>query len=844
MTSPVRAALPILVLVLTAGVAAAEPAKCRSTITKATAKYLETRAKTLAKCEDRKVNGKLPPATVCANEEAAKLTKAADKLARLVDRSCGGADRACGGGDDDALAAIGWDLGTCPDPAGAGCANALVDCGDVVDCLRCAADAGSERLRALVFDDVVPSADRTVVKCQRAIGKEVTKFLQARAKALAKCWDKVVKGNAPGPCPVPGDGKAAAAIAKAESKKIAKICKACGGDDRDCDGAVDGVPGTGGSDDLAVGVIGFGAACPDVTVPGAPGSCAGAVTELADLVACVDCAAAFEVDCVDALAVPWSGALPAECGPPAGPTATATTTPTATAPTATPTAATPTPTATPTATAACGAAVYAEDFTGGNGDPWPAPWTAIGSVDVADIQTNRARFRPTLSGYSLARLYAPVAATDVEARFTVEFEDIGQQGVGFYVRQNGGYLQDTMPHGEGYAVFVEGFRGFQGIGVWREIDGNEQQILIDMGQTIADGTRYRVRFQAFQADAGTTVLRAKMWPEAGAEPSGWAVETTDASPDLQGVSGGIAADSWSSIISGGPTPAHTFLDDVEIVPLCNPLAGIGAVAPIQETFQFTEGPRWRAGEGVLLFTDIPASTIYRLTPPATVDVFRSPSDIANGLATDVNGDLLACEHATRRLTRTDGVGTVTPVVSTYLGDAFNSPNDVAVRSDGVLYFTDPPYGLADPLDREIAFNGLFRVASGSTTAEWMGDAALSGPNGVVLAPDEGTLYLSDSEAGEVRAFDVEPDGALTGERVFASGLTIPDGMCVDVTGNLYVATWAGTVEIFAPGGEPWGTIAFPRLPSNCAFGGADARTLYVTAHEGLYQVPMTIPGVP
>jgi gluconolactonase len=444
----------------------------------------------------------------------------------------------------------------------------------------------------------------------------------------------------------------------------------------------------------------------------------------------------------------------------------------------------------------------------------------------------------------LARLYAPLAETDVEARFTVEFEDIAQQGVGFYVRQNGGYLQQSMPHGQGYGVFVEGFRGFQGIGVWREIDGDEQQLLIDMGQTIADGTRYRVRFQVHQIDAASTMLRAKMWPEAAAEPAGWDVEHVDASPELQGVSGGIVADSWSSIISGGPTPDHTLIDDVEIVPLCNPLAGIGAVTSIQETFQFTEGPRWRAADGVLLFTDIPASTIYRLTPPAAIDVFRAPSDMANGLATDVNGDLLACEHAARRVTRTDGVGTVTAVVSTFMGDAFNSPNDVAVRSDGVLYFTDPPYGLADPLDREIAFNGLFRVAGGTTTAEWMGDASLSGPNGVVLSPDEGTLYLSDTESGEVRAFDVALDGTLSGERVFASGLTTPDGMCVDVAGNVYVATWGGTVEIFSPAGDAWGAIAFPRLPANCAFGGADGRTLYVTAHEGLYRVAMTIPGLP
>jgi len=824
--------LAALILLVAVGSASAEPAKCNSTITKATSKYLQTRAKTLGKCEDKKVNGKLPPLTVCETDQAAKLTKASDKLRKLIDKSCGGGDRVCGGGDDDSLASIGWDLGNCPDPVGAGCANALVDCGDVIDCLQCAADAGAERLRALYFDDLLPSVDKVIVKCQRTIGKETGKFLAKRSKALSKCWDAVAKGKVAGPCPAPGDGKAVAAIAKAESKKVAKICKACGGADRGCDDAVHGIPGTMGGDDLDPGVIGFAASCADVTVPDAPASCSGTITTLADLVTCVDCVTGFEVDCVDRLAVPWGQTLPVECGPPAGGTPT---------PTPTSTAATPTPTVTPTPD--CGNVEYSESFAGTDGDPWPAPWTPVGGVDVSDLQSGRARFRPILSGYSLGRLYAPVVETDVEARFTVEFEDIAQQGVGFYVRHNGGYLDQGVPLGEGYGVFVEGFRGFQGIGVWREINGIEQQMLIDMTQTIADGTRYRVRFQVHQMDASSTMLRAKMWPEAGVEPADWDVEHIDASPSLQGVSGGILADSWSSILFGGPTPDYTFIDDVEIVSLCNPMQGIGSASAIQETFTFTEGPRWRPGDGVLLFTDVTASTIHRLTPPAAIDVFRTPSDMANGLANDINGDLLACEHEGRRVSRTDGVGTVTTVVSTYMGDAFSSPNDLAVRSDGVIYFTDPPFGLADPMDREIAFNGLYRVSGGIPTAEWMGAAATTGPNGVVLSPDETTLYMADSLAGEVLAFDVAPNGSLSNERVFATGLTIPDGMCVDVTGNIYVATWAGTVQIFSPAGDNWGSIAFPRLPTNCAFGGADARTLYVTAQEGLYEVAMTLPGI-
>jgi gluconolactonase len=490
----------------------------------------------------------------------------------------------------------------------------------------------------------------------------------------------------------------------------------------------------------------------------------------------------------------------------------------------------------------CGEVVYSESFDGPDGGAWPAPWAILGGTDLADLQGGRARFRPTDSGYSLARLGFPMLETDVEATFTTEFEDLDTQGVGFYVRQNGGHLDQTVPTGQGYAVFVEGFRGFHGIGVWREVDGIEQAILIDTGLALSNGVAYRVRFRVHQINAATTRLLARIWPAADPEPATWNVNTTDSSVELQGLSGGIAADSWSEIVSPGPITAHTFIDDVEVLRLCNPLAGIGSVETIAETFQFTEGPRWRA-DGTLLFTDIDADTIYRLTPPSAIEVFRTPSGEANGLASDVNGDLLACHHGTRNVTRTDGDGVVTTVVDEYLGMAFNSPNDLMVRSDGTLYFTDPHYGLADPGDREIPFNGLFRrTPAGVLSAEWMG-AETDGPNGVVLSPDENTLYMANTATGAILAWDVALDGSLSNQRTFASGLFVPDGMCVDTLGNVYVATWANTVEIFDPAGTPWGNIAIPRAVSNCAFGGADARSLYVTAHEGLYRVGVSLPGV-
>jgi gluconolactonase len=219
--------------------------------------------------------------------------------------------------------------------------------------------------------------------------------------------------------------------------------------------------------------------------------------------------------------------------------------------------------------------------------------------------------------------------------------------------------------------------------------------------------------------------------------------------------------------------------------------------------------------------------------------------MSNGLANDVNGDLLAAEHSARRVSRTDASAVVTTVVDNYLGDSFNSPNGIAVRSDGTIYFTDPHYGLANPGDREIPFNGLFRVPpGGAAVAEWQGDAVNDGPNGVVLSPDESILYMSNAETGTVEAWDVAADGSLSGMRTFASGMNIPDGMCVDASGNIYVATWASTLEVFSPGGDRWGSIALSGNGTNCTFGGSDRTTLYVTTQGGLYRLQAVIPGVP
>lgn len=813
-------------LLCCAGSAAADATDdCHDAIVRGSSGYLRASSKALGRCQDRVVTGALPSSTDCQSDPdvIADRVKADSKMRSRVERACGGADRACGsGGDDLSLASIGWNLGTCPDLNEAGCTDALLDCGDISDCLVCIGDSAANASSEASYENFLESVPSTEAKCQRTLGRESAKAFGGAAKSLGKCWSKVTKNKATAPCPSPGDGKTAASLLKTENKMIAKICKSCGGADRGCDANVGEVTGTGGSDDILPSALGALTECPDVSPPSGGGSCSGTITTLSDLAECVRCVGEFNHSCGDLASVPWSQTYPEECGgeAPEPPTSCEET------------------------------VIFSEDFSVADSSPWPVAWTDLASrSEVTDVQGGQGRLSPVVSYYSLARMAAPLGPMDVEATFTVEFEDVATQGVGFYVRQNGGHLQLTPTHGAGYGVFVEGFRANPGIGLWKEVNGEEipLDILFDAGLGFVDDTAYRVRFRVSQASATQTWLRGKIWPEAGVEPTDWHIEVLDDEPTLQGIGGGTAVDSWSSInpdTPGNPTPEHTFVDDIEIRNLCNPLAGVTGVAAVSEVFQFLEGPRWNPSTSTLAFTDVTGDTIYELTPPAAIAPLRTPSSNANGLANDINGDLLACEHTSRSLTRRTPAGVVTTVVDNYLGDAFNSPNDVAVRSDGTIYFTDPHYGLANPGDRELPFNGMFRrTAAGVLSLEFSGDTANNGPNGIDLSPDETVLYMTDTETGEVLAWDVAIDGSLSGQRVFASGLTIPDGGCVDENGNLFVATWGNTVDVFSAGGDLWGSIPTPQAATNCAFGGDDGTTLYVTAQQGLYQTTVPIPGL-
>lgn len=282
------------------------------------------------------------------------------------------------------------------------------------------------------------------------------------------------------------------------------------------------------------------------------------------------------------------------------------------------------------------------------------------------------------------------------------------------------------------------------------------------------------------------------------------------------------------------------------------------VERIATGFSFTEGPQWMA-EGYLLFGDLPQNKIWRWDTSGVVTVARTRSGYAdadvppgsamgsNGMALDPEGRLTVCEPGNRRVTRTESDGSITVLAGSYQGKRLNSPNDVAFRSDGSLYFTDPPHGLPmedDDPAKELPFNGVFRLAGDSLQ---LLTSEMRRPNGIGFSPDERLLYVSNADGRNKvwRRYEVQPDGTLANGVVFLDlnqePGQAPDGLEVDAEGNLYL-TGPGGLWIVAPSGEILGVIRTRQEPSNVAWGGDDNRTLYMTAPNEVYRIRLGIPG--
>jgi len=323
--------------------ARADGASCQRAITRVSAAYVEGRANALARCQDGKTRGRLRPGDTCAADP--KTLRALETL-RVdlfagINRACGGANRDCGDPDDLPLVETGWgDVPACPDVAASGCTNPITNCTGIATCLQCLGTRAVDRALETAtgaFDAAAFGTSSPVNRCQRAITKAISKFVGTRAKALRKCWDARLRGQHASRCPDPGDGKAVSLLARAETRKVDAICRACGGADRLCNGA----------GDLTPAAIGFATTCPDIPLPDGT-RCGGPIVTLEDAVRCADCVAELATDCTDAAAVPTLTSYPGACN--AGGTTTTTTTTTIPSSTTTSTAPTTTSSSSTTTT--------------------------------------------------------------------------------------------------------------------------------------------------------------------------------------------------------------------------------------------------------------------------------------------------------------------------------------------------------------------------------------------------------------------------------------------------------------------------------------------------------------
>ncbi len=269
---------------------------------------------------------------------------------------------------------------------------------------------------------------------------------------------------------------------------------------------------------------------------------------------------------------------------------------------------------------------------------------------------------------------------------------------------------------------------------------------------------------------------------------------------------------------------------------------VGEPERLNTGFEFTEGPLWHP-DGYLLYVDIRRSQLMKWVPGQRYQIARENTNEGNGLTLDLQGRLIMCEMSARRVTRTERDGAITTLADRFEGKRLNRVNDVICLSDGSLFFTDPAARIP-PEDRELDFSGVFRLSPDGALSLLTADCEY--PNGLALSPDEKVLYVANSrERKYIRAFDVQADGSLANSRVFADLSApeeeVPDGMKVDAEGRVF-CTGPGGTWIFDQGGELIGVLRTDEVPANCAFGGSDYSTLFLTARSSVYTVRVRTPG--
>lgn len=269
--------------------------------------------------------------------------------------------------------------------------------------------------------------------------------------------------------------------------------------------------------------------------------------------------------------------------------------------------------------------------------------------------------------------------------------------------------------------------------------------------------------------------------------------------------------------------------------------------------RWAEGPVWFNDGGYLVWSDIPNNRMLRWTPDLGVGVFRADANFSNGNTRDPQGRLVTCEHGSRRVTRTEPDGTITVIADGYDGKRLNSPNDVVVKSDGTIWFTDPPYGIMSDYEGhkgEQEQDGcyVFRADPASGELHMVADDFVK-PNGLAFSPDESRLYVADSGLSHdpngphhIRVFDVSSDNRLSGGEVFVEiSPGVPDGFRFDEDGNLWSSAQDG-IRVFDNEGNPLGHIKFPKMVSNLTFGGPKRNRLFVTQTDALCAIYVGVSG--